>query len=146
MDRVDAQQARRVLDRIVGYKLSPLLWRKVKKGLSAGRVQSVALRLICEREKEILDFIPEEYWTVDCYLKKGRKKFPIKLSTYKNKKIELKNEDETNNDMDDIGSGPVGRSLPSDNGRLPVDRERILRPGHDVYSQDVRSGIGCCPD
>ena len=58
----------------------------------------------------------------------------------------IRNEDETNNDMDDIGSGPVGRSLPSDNGRLPVDRERILRPGHDVYSQDVRSGIGCCPD
>ena len=56
------------------------------------------------------------------------------------------NDSESNNDMDDIGSGPVGRSLPSDNGRLPVDRERILRPGHDVYSQDVRSGIGCCPD
>lgn len=64
-DKVDAQQARRVLDRLVGYNLSPLLWRKVKKGLSAGRVQSVALRLICEREEEISDFIPQEYWTLE---------------------------------------------------------------------------------
>lgn len=94
---VDAQQARRILDRLVGYEISPILWKNVKWGLSAGRVQSAALKLICEREEEIKKFIPEEYWTVDCYLKKGRKKFPIKLSTYKNKKIELKNEDETNN-------------------------------------------------
>lgn len=96
-DLVDAQQARRILDRLVGYEISPILWKNVKWGLSAGRVQSAALKLICDREEEIKKFIPEEYWTVDCYLKKGRKKFPIKLSTYKNKKIELKNEDETNN-------------------------------------------------
>ncbi|MEN6413204.1 MAG: type I DNA topoisomerase [Veillonellales bacterium] len=69
MARVDAQQARRILDRIVGYKLSPLLWRKVRKGLSAGRVQSVAVRLICDREKEIQAFIPEEYWTMTAKLR-----------------------------------------------------------------------------
>ncbi|MEE0510994.1 MAG: type I DNA topoisomerase [Peptococcaceae bacterium] len=90
MDRVDAQQARRVLDRIVGYKLSPLLWRKVKKGLSAGRVQSVALRLICEREKEILDFVPEEYWSLEVTLKNHeRKSFQAKLTKKNQKKIEL---------------------------------------------------------
>ena len=65
MDLVDAQQARRCLDRMVGYKISPLLWAKVKRGLSAGRVQSVALRIICDREEEINAFIPEEYWTLD---------------------------------------------------------------------------------
>ncbi|MBC7960544.1 MAG: type I DNA topoisomerase, partial [Vallitaleaceae bacterium] len=69
MNLVDAQQARRILDRIVGYKISPLLWKKVKKGLSAGRVQSVALKIICDRENEINDFIPEEYWTVDAIMK-----------------------------------------------------------------------------
>ena len=71
MGLVDAQQARRVLDRIVGYKISPLLWSKIKSGLSAGRVQSVALRLICEREKEINDFVPEEYWSLDAVLDTG---------------------------------------------------------------------------
>ncbi|MGG7077466.1 type I DNA topoisomerase [Clostridium sardiniense] len=99
---VDAQQARRILDRLVGYEISPILWKNVKWGLSAGRVQSAALKLICEREEEIKKFIPEEYWTVDCELKKGRKKFPIKLSTYKNKKIELKTEDETNKVINSI--------------------------------------------
>ena len=75
MDLVDAQQARRVLDRVVGYKISPLLWDKIKRGLSAGRVQSVALRLICDREDEISAFIPEEYWTLDVNLNvKGEKK------------------------------------------------------------------------
>lgn len=88
MDRVDAQQARRVLDRIVGYQLSPLLWRKVKKGLSAGRVQSVALRLICEREREIEDFVPEEYWSLEVTLKnKERKTFVAKLTKKDKKKL-----------------------------------------------------------
>ena len=68
MNLVDAQQARRVLDRMVGYKISPVLWAKVKRGLSAGRVQSVALRIICDREDEINAFIPEEYWTIDVVL------------------------------------------------------------------------------
>src|SRR5205085_3606027 len=67
-NRFDAQQARRILDRLVGYKLSPLLWDKVRRGLSAGRVQSVAVRIICEREREIRAFTPEEYWTVDARL------------------------------------------------------------------------------
>ena len=65
MDLVDAQQARRMLDRMVGYRISPLLWAKVKRGLSAGRVQSVTLRIIADREEEIAAFIPEEYWTLD---------------------------------------------------------------------------------
>ena len=74
MNLVDAQQARRVLDRMVGYSISPVLWQKVKRGLSAGRVQSVALRMICDREEQINAFIPEEYWTLDVMLKvKGEK-------------------------------------------------------------------------
>ncbi|MBE6779570.1 MAG: type I DNA topoisomerase [Ruminococcaceae bacterium] len=89
MDLVDAQQARRVLDRIVGYKLSPFLWKKVKSGLSAGRVQTVALRLIVEREKEIEKFKEQEYWTVDAKLAAGRKSFIAKLYGDKNGKIDL---------------------------------------------------------
>ena len=82
MDLVDAQQARRMLDRMVGYRISPLLWAKVKRGLSAGRVQSVALRIICDREDEINAFIPEEYWTLDVNLKvKGEKK-PLTAKYY----------------------------------------------------------------
>lgn len=77
MDLVDAQQARRVLDRMVGYEISPVLWAKVKRGLSAGRVQSVALRLICEREDEIAAFIPEEYWTIDAALSAKGEKNPL---------------------------------------------------------------------
>ena len=78
MNLVNAQQARRILDRIVGYKISPLLWAKVKRGLSAGRVQSVALRIICDREEEINAFIPEEYWTLDAELKiAGEKNFVL---------------------------------------------------------------------
>jgi len=90
MHLVDAQQARRVLDRIVGYKISPLLWKKVKKGLSAGRVQSVALKLICDREEEIDTFIPEEYWTLDVKLKHQRKEFTAHYTANDNGKQELK--------------------------------------------------------
>lgn len=94
LNLVDAQQARRVLDRLVGYEISPILWKNVKWGLSAGRVQSAALKLICDKEEEIKAFEPKEYWTVDCVLKKQRKKFPIKLTKYKNKKIEIATEEE----------------------------------------------------
>lgn len=97
MDLVDAQQARRVLDRMVGYTVSDLLWKKVKKGLSGGRVQSVALRLICDREEEIRDFIPEEYWTLGAKLKDDEdKSFEAKFYGKGNEKIELANEGETN--------------------------------------------------
>lgn len=94
MNLVDAQQARRVLDRIVGYKISPLLWRKVRKGLSAGRVQSVATRLICDREEEIEKFEPEEYWTISAKLAKKRAgaSFEAKFHGTAEEKIELKNE------------------------------------------------------
>ncbi len=94
--KVNAQKARRVLDRLVGYNLSPILWAKVKNGLSAGRVQSVALRLICEREKEVEDFIPEEYWTLDADFEKGKSKFTAQLVKYKGENPELKNENAVN--------------------------------------------------
>ncbi len=82
MDLVDAQQARRILDRMVGYRISPLLWAKVKRGLSAGRVQSVALRIICDREEEIDAFVPEEYWTLDVNLKAAGEKKPLTARYY----------------------------------------------------------------
>lgn len=90
--RVDAQQARRVLDRLVGYQLSPLLWRKVKKGLSAGRVQSVAVRLICEREEEIRNFMPEEYWSLTAQLQASGGTFTAKLAKKDNQKITISSE------------------------------------------------------
>ncbi len=97
MDLVDAQQARRVLDRLVGYKLSPLLWKKVKSGLSAGRVQSVALKLIVDREKEIEAFNPQEFWTIDARFHYMRKLFSAKLSsTLSGDKVEISNEQEAN--------------------------------------------------
>lgn len=101
-DLVDAQQARRVLDRLVGYEISPLLWRNVKWGLSAGRVQSAALKLICDREEEIKKFNPEEYWTVDVKLKKGKKSFPVKLTTKNKKKIEIKNKEQADEIIEEL--------------------------------------------
>ncbi len=102
LDLVDAQQARRVLDRLVGYNISPLLWKKIEKGLSAGRVQSVTLKLIIDREREIMEFVPEEYWTLELEVKKQRKKFGAKyvgaLKNNKVSKVKVKNQDE----MDEI--------------------------------------------
>ncbi|MDR0669118.1 MAG: type I DNA topoisomerase [Treponema sp.] len=95
-DLVNAQKARRVLDRLVGYNLSPLLWKKVKNGLSAGRVQSVALRIICEREKEVESFIPEEYWTLDADFRLGRSAFTAQLVSWRGAKPELKTEEAVN--------------------------------------------------
>ena len=91
VDLVDAQQARRILDRLVGYSISPILWRKVKKGLSAGRVQSVALKMIIDRENEIREFKPEEYWSIDGNFQKGRKKFKANFWGVDGKKKKLPN-------------------------------------------------------
>lgn len=109
---VDAQQARRVLDRLVGYQISPLLWRKIRRGLSAGRVQSAALKIICDREKSILEFIPEEYWTITAKLSKGggsgkeaaKKTFAAKLNEYQGKKLTVSNKQDADRIVSQIDS------------------------------------------
>ena len=104
MNLVDAQQSRRVLDRIVGYKISPVLWAKVKRGLSAGRVQSVALRIICDREDEINSFIPEEYWTLEAKLNVSGEKKPVIARFYgdENGRIDIKNESQMNDILKEL--------------------------------------------
>ena len=100
---VDAQQARRVLDRLLGYQISPILWAKVRKGLSAGRVQSVTTKLICEREREINDFVPKEYWSLEIEGKtKDNENITFKFISYNNEKIELNNEEEVNHILENI--------------------------------------------
>ena len=117
--KVDAQQARRVLDRLVGYKVSPLLWKTVHGGLSAGRVQSVALRLICERESEIEAFVPEEYWTVDAKVKReDTVPFRARLVRLKGEKLELKAREEVDRILLDL------RAAASDPGYLVADVKR----------------------
>ncbi len=110
MQLVDAQQARRVLDRIVGYKISPFLWKKIRKGLSAGRVQSVAVRMVVDREEEIRAFKPEEYWTIDALVGKKsgkaaeKKPFPAKYYGTNGKKVEIKNREQAEKILAEIGS------------------------------------------
>lgn len=100
---VDAQQARRVLDRLVGYQISPLLWKKVQKGLSAGRVQSVALKILCDREAEIKNFVPQEYWTVSALFKKD-KEFTAKLIKKNGKKLTIANKEENDQILKDLNN------------------------------------------
>ena len=118
---VDAQQARRVLDRLVGYLISPLLWRKITRGLSAGRVQSAALKIICDREKEIQAFVPEEYWTIETDFKKGRK-FTAKLATCKGSKLSLANKEESDRVLAELEQGTyvVGKVEEKDRLRKPL--------------------------
>lgn len=102
MNLTNAQQARRIMDRIVGYEISPILWKKVRKGLSAGRVQSVAVKLIVDREEEIEKFVPEEYWNINAILIKNDEKFSAKLAALNGKKIELHNKQEVDNIIKEI--------------------------------------------
>ena len=125
MNLVDAQQARRVIDRMVGYTISPLLWEKIRRGLSAGRVQSVALRMICDREEEIAAFVPEEYWTIDAMFKLD-KKSELKASYYgkEGKKAEIRSKDEADKIVSEVSGGDfevtdVKRSERSKNSPLP---------------------------
>ncbi|MBI1823926.1 MAG: type I DNA topoisomerase [Nitrospirae bacterium] len=113
INKVNAQQARRILDRIVGYTISPLLWEKVKRGLSAGRVQSVAVRLICEREAEIAKFVPEEYWTITAFLSKmtegnpaSENIFPSKLISMNGNAVSISNETEAQSLLREIEGAP----------------------------------------
>ena len=107
MPLVDAQQARRVLDRIVGYQLSPLLWKKIKRGLSAGRVQSIALRLIVEREREVEAFKAIEYWSVEADLETAKKQsFKALLVEYQGKKLTIENEAQSKEHLDRLKSAP----------------------------------------
>jgi len=110
LSKVDAQKARRVLDRLVGYNLSPLLWKKVKNGLSAGRVQSAALKLICDREKEVESFIPEEYWTVEAELKSHRAAIKADLVLYKGEKPQIKDEPAAKSIVDGLDGKPASVS------------------------------------
>ncbi|MBR6798629.1 MAG: type I DNA topoisomerase [Firmicutes bacterium] len=104
LDLVDAQQARRVVDRLVGYQISPLLWRKVRRGLSAGRVQSAALKILCDRETEIKNFKPEEFWNIVAEFEKD-KSFTAKLTEYKGKKLVIENEEQNNAVLKELKNG-----------------------------------------
>jgi len=108
-NKYDAQQARRILDRLVGYEISPVLWNKVKRGLSAGRVQSVAVRIVVERERDISAFNPEEYWTVDADVEAADKPPPFvaRLWRWNGEKIELKVEGDTQEIVADLERGPL---------------------------------------
>jgi DNA topoisomerase-1 len=133
--KVEAQQARRVLDRLVGYKASPLLWKTVKKGLSAGRVQTVALRLIVEREREIRAFRPTEYWTIEAQLEKEGQRFTARLHHVDGKKPEIGTESVATRIVDDVrafAAANAGSAAPSALGLFPVTdvkrRERRKNP------------------
>lgn len=131
MDLVNAQQARRILDRLVGYKISPLLWKKVKKGLSAGRVQSVAVKLIIDRENEINSFVPEEYWTITARLLQDKTAFEAKFYGLDGEKRELSSEQDVKQVMDAIAGQPF---VVSD----VKERERLRNPAPPFITSSLQ--------
>ena len=135
---VDAQQARRVLDRLVGYQISPLLWRKIRRGLSAGRVQSAALKIICDREELIRDFVPQEYWNIFADFKKG-KAFRAKVAEYEGKKLAITNKAEADKVLADLKAGQYAVSQ-------IVRKERSRKPfapfTTSSLQQDAANKIG----
>jgi len=141
MDLVDAQQGRRVLDRLVGYSLSPLLWQKVGRGLSAGRVQSVALRLIVDREKEIRAFIPEEYWSLEAELnkkEKASKSFIAKLEKKGEQKLEIKDGETAKNIQEEAKKHPfivqeINRQKKKRNPYPPFTTSKLQQAAYNVY-------------
>jgi len=136
---VNAQQGRRILDRLVGYKISPILWNKVKWGLSAGRVQSVALRMICDRENEILNFIQKEYWTIECaLLKKSEKKsFLVKLNSFKGKKLEILNKEDCDKIINKLKDGnfTVNKIKKSSKNKNPLPPFTTSTLQQDAYKK-----------
>ena len=129
MNKVNAQQARRVLDRLVGYKLSPLLWDKVRRGLSAGRVQSVAMKMIVDREDEIKAFVPEEYWTFAAKLAgENPPPFIAKLTKVDGKKADVTNEEQARDDRSGAQERHVRRRDGRAQGKEAVRRRRRSSP------------------
>ena len=141
---VDAQQARRVLDRLVGYQISPLLWRKIHRGLSAGRVQSAALKIICDREKLIQAFVPQEYWIIQAALskEKQKKQFQAHLTEYKGKKIKLEKKEDTDAALADLNRGEFSVAKVE-------EKERMKKPyppfTTSSLQQDASSKLGFPP-
>ncbi|MEE8111130.1 MAG: type I DNA topoisomerase, partial [Acidobacteriota bacterium] len=134
--RVDAQLARRIIDRLMGYKISPLLWEKVKRGLSAGRVQSVALRIICDREKDIKAFVKEEYWSITAQLHGDQPPpFPAKLAKVDGKKIEIGNQEETDLVLETLRKSPfrVASVTPKEKKRNPLPPFITSKLQQDAY-------------
>ncbi|MBQ1390521.1 MAG: type I DNA topoisomerase, partial [Firmicutes bacterium] len=131
---VDAQQARRVLDRLVGYKISPLLWRKIKRGLSAGRVQSAALKIICDREREIEAFDPQEYWTVTATFKKGST-FTARLAEYRGRKLTIKNQAQNDEIIARLKEGTF-------QVKEVKEKERVVRPQPPFTTSSLQQEAG----
>ena len=141
---VDSQQARRVIDRFVGYKLSPLLWKKVRYGLSAGRVQSVAVRLIVERERERQKFVPDEYWDIKATFRKNKQTFPSELIEVSGKKVDLKNEKDTNRVLEDVKKASsfsvmdVAKNSRKRNAQPPLKTSTLQQSSANIYGFNAK--------